>query len=140
MQADFGTIMGALVAGHYLADYWVQTDHQAQHKGLTGPRSAEGRWNCAKHAATYTLTLAATVYAAVSVSGLDMNHGVLWAALASNGVTHYLIDRRWTLEAFARATGKGGWIDADKSALGHLDQAAHLSLLGAVALVVAGLG
>lgn len=58
-------------------------------------------------------------------------------ALVLNGVTHYIIDRRWTLEAFARLIGKSGWIDNDPEALPKLDQAAHLVLLGAAALAIA---
>jgi hypothetical protein len=58
----------------------------------------------------------------------------MFAALAANGMTHYAIDRRWTLEAFARKIGKGGWIDNDETAMMHLDQAAHVVILGAAAL------
>ncbi len=138
----FATIFAALFAGHYLGDYFVQTDHQAQHKGLTGSRSTEGRQNCALHALTYTATLAGVLGAVMLVE--DVEYGtytglVVWSGLILNGLTHYLIDRRWTLEGLARLMGKSGWIDNDPEALPKLDQAAHVVILGAVSLAMAAL-
>lgn len=134
----FGTVMGALIAAHYLADFYVQTDHQAQHKGLRGSRTSEGRWNCLKHAATYTATQALFLPVAMSVDGISTDYPVTMLLLAVNGATHYAIDRRWTLEWFARRVmRKGGWIDNDRAAMMHLDQAAHLVLLGLCALLIA---
>lgn len=135
----FATVFAAFLIGHYLADYFVQTDHQAQHKGLTGSRSNEGRRNCAVHAVTYTATLAGVLGLALNVEDVEFSTTaslVVSVALILNGVTHYVIDRRWTLEAFARLIGKSGWLDNDPEALPKLDQAAHLVLLGAVALVL----
>ncbi len=141
---DFGTIFAALVIGHYLADFWVQTDHQSRHKGLTGPDSWCGRWNAAKHAFTYTITLLGVLGAVLGATGAPYSTRSLYAVLAlviANGVTHYIIDRRWTLEWLARRLGKGGWIDADRaSAMMHLDQAAHLAIFGPVALGIVLLG
>jgi hypothetical protein len=138
---DFGTIFAALVIGHYLADFWVQTDHQSRHKGLTGPDSWCGRWNAAKHATTYTATLFGVVAGVLAATGADWSWApVLWIVIG-NGITHYIIDRRWTLEKLARLLGKGGWIDADRaSAMMHLDQAAHLAIFGPVALALVLLG
>jgi len=138
----FATVFAAFLIGHYLADYFVQTDHQAQHKGLTGSRSAEGRRNCALHALTYTATLAGVLAFALNVEDVEFSAAsslVVWSALILNGITHYVIDRRWTLEALARFMGKSGWIDADREALPKLDQAAHVVLLGVFALAVAAL-
>lgn len=132
----FGTIMGALIAAHYLADFYVQTDHQAQHKGLRGDRVNEGRWNCAKHALSYTAVQAVVLPIVMSVDGIAVDYPVTLLFLALNGFTHYVIDRRWTLEAFARGIGKSGWIDADKTAMMHLDQAAHLVILGFFAMLI----
>lgn len=138
---DFGTIFAALVIGHYLADFWVQTDHQSRHKGLTGPDSWCGRWNAAKHAVTYTATLFGVVAGVLAATGADWDPGVTAALVVGNGLTHYVIDRRWTLEWLARRLGKGGWIDADRaSAMMHLDQAAHLAIFGPVALGLVLLG
>lgn len=136
----FAGVFSAFLVGHYLGDYFVQTDHQAQHKGLTGARSGEGRWNCAVHAVTYTATQC--VVLAVLLHDFEFSGRallVVWSALILNGLTHYVIDRRWTLEALARFMGKSGWIDADREALPKLDQAAHVVLLGVFALLIAAL-
>lgn len=138
----FATVFAAFLIGHYLADYFVQTDHQAQHKGLTGSRSNEGRRNCAVHAITYTATLAGVLGLALNVEDVEFSTTaslVVWAALILNGITHYVIDRRWTLETLARFMGKSGWIDADREALPKLDQAAHIVLLGVSALALTAL-
>lgn len=140
---DFGTIFSALIIGHYLADFWVQTDHQSRHKGLKGPDSWCGRWNAFKHAWTYSITLAFVVGGVGLATGeITTAHQVntMFVLVALNGVTHYIIDRRWTLERFARFMRKGQWIDADKGAMMHLDQAAHIVILGAVALALVLLG
>lgn len=44
----FGIVFAALVVGHYLADYFVQTDVQAQNKGRRGTRLENyiGRMHC----------------------------------------------------------------------------------------------
>lgn len=137
----FGTIMGALIAAHYLGDYFVQTDVQAQHKGKRGTRLFNyiGRIHCLWHALTYTVTLGIVLLLVLDMSGVELTTQtqlIAWAVLIMNGVTHYVIDRRWTLEAFARLIGKSGWIDNDPEALPKLDQAAHLVLLGVAAFVL----
>lgn len=138
----FGTIIGALIVAHYLGDYFVQTDVQAQHKGKRGTRlfNRIGRIHCLWHALTYTATLGIVLLLVLDVSGVALparTQLIVWSVLILNGVTHYVIDRRWTLEAFARLIGKSGWLDNDPEALPKLDQAAHLVLLGAAALVIA---
>lgn len=140
----FGTIMAALIVGHYLGDYFVQTHVQAANKGRRGTRveNFAGRIHCLWHAWTYTLTLIGVLWAVLAVSGVEQDvrsHLIMCGVLVLNGVTHYVIDRRWTLEAFARFIGKSGWIDNDPEALPKLDQAAHLVLLGAVAFVLTAL-
>lgn len=134
----FGAVGITMLLAHPVADYFVQTDHQAQHKGLTGARSAEGRWNAAKHAFTYTLTQLAAVVLMLAATGFTGSYGVVVVGLMLNGATHYVIDRRWTLEVFARRVmRKSGWIDNDPGALPHLDQAAHLGLFLPIALLIA---
>ena len=102
-----------------------------------------GRWNAFKHAASYTVALTGVVLGvwAVVGGGVDaQTASVVTAVLGLNGVTHYIIDRRWTLERFARMMRKGAWIDRDRaSAMMHLDQAAHLVILGGAALAIAAL-
>jgi hypothetical protein len=80
----------ALYVGHHVGDYWVQTDHQALHKGDAG---WFGRWACAKHVVTYTLTQAlclAAMFTAIGWPSLPM----VALALAVSAATHYAADRR----------------------------------------------
>lgn len=126
-----------MLLAHPIADYFVQTDYLAQHKGLTGHRSVEGRVHCATHAFTYTLTQIAILCTVFSLADFDGRYTVVVLALVLNGITHYIIDRRWTLEALARGIGKSGWIDNDPEALPKLDQAAHLALFLPVGLLIA---
>jgi hypothetical protein len=140
----FATIFAALLVGHYLGDYFVQTDVQAQNKGRRGTRLYNyiGRIHCLWHALTYTATLAGAVGAVLLVEGVEYDGRgalVVGSGLILNGLTHYVIDRRWTLEVVMRFIGKGGWIDSDREALPKLDQAAHIVLLGVFALVIAAL-
>jgi hypothetical protein len=140
----FATVFAALLVGHYLGDYFVQTDVQAQNKGRRGSRLENyiGRMHCFWHTLGYTGTLAGVLGVALVVEDVAYDSRaalVVWSALILNGITHYVIDRRWTLEAVARLMGKGGWLDADPEALPKLDQAAHVVLLGAFALCIAAL-
>src|SRR5688500_13291726 len=95
----------ALFAAHHLADHWIQTGAQAAGKGRC---DATGRWACARHVATYTLT---TLAAVLLVVHLPLGTHATWQGIACgqvfSAVTHYAIDRRWTLAALARAVGKG---------------------------------
>lgn len=136
----FTAAAAALLIAHPVGDYMVQTPHQATHKGLKGPDSWCGWWNAFKHAATYSLTLFLAVWGVLSALGWNGSVGTLALVIAANGVTHMVIDRRWTLEWFARTVlRKGPWIDNDPGALAHLDQAAHLAIFGPVALAVCAL-
>jgi len=140
----FGTIIGALLVAHYLGDYFVQTDVQAQNKGKRGTRLFNyiGRVHCLWHALTYTATLGIVLLLVLDVSGVALTARaqlIVWSVLILNGLTHYVIDRRWTLEAFARLIGKSGWIDSDPEALPKLDQAAHVVLLGVAAYALTAL-
>jgi hypothetical protein len=81
----------ALYAGHHVGDYWVQTDHQAQHKGNEGH---EGIRACVAHVATYTLTQAVCLGMAAAATGARWNLWAFLAGLTVSAVTHYLADRR----------------------------------------------
>lgn len=134
----FGAVFGAYLAGHKVADYWIQTSAQALGKG--GPGWA-GRRACAAHVATYTLTLAGCLALAAWWLALPVRPG--WAAtgLAVSAVTHYFADRRKPLARLAEATGKGAfWRSGEGLASGaaHLDQSWHWWWLFAAALITAG--
>ncbi len=81
----------SLYAGHHVGDYWVQTDHQATHKGREGK---DGRVACASHVLTYTITQAVFTGAAVLITGLHLNAWAWAGALCVSAVSHYLADRR----------------------------------------------
>lgn len=91
--ALFGALSVALYAGHWVGDYWVQTDVQAREKGAQGPL---GVAHCVAHVGSYVLTQIACVWIMVLV--LVPGFGVAWwqtlAGFGVSGVTHYLADRR----------------------------------------------
>lgn len=81
----------ALEAGHEAGDYWVQTDHQAAHKGDPG---IAGDIACAKHVASYVATQAVCVVGAALATGTKPRWGRIALGLAVSGITHYAADRR----------------------------------------------
>lgn len=80
----------ALYVAHHVGDYWVQTDHQAQHKGDAG---LDGALQCLLHVFTYVLTQAVLLYVVMLVIGEQWGYTTS-IGLAISGVTHYLADRR----------------------------------------------
>ena len=116
----------------------MQTSHQAMRKGLPG---WAGRIACAKHVATYTLTLAACL--ALAAWRLSLPVSIGWAAtgLAVSALTHYFADRRKPLAKLADLLGNGGfWRSGEGLASGaaHLDQSWHWLWLFIAALITAG--
>lgn len=89
---DFAAVGLTFYAAHHIGDYWIQTDHQARHKGLP---STEGRVACLAHVLSYVgnqfafLLVLALVATPESMSVLGMYVGLL-----VSGVTHYVADRR----------------------------------------------
>jgi hypothetical protein len=81
----------ALYAAHHVGDYWVQTDHQARHKGDAGHA---GRMQCVNHVLSYIATQTVFLALAFTVTDVTLPIGQVVAALAVSGVTHYLADRR----------------------------------------------
>jgi hypothetical protein len=90
MEIFAGAAM-ALYAAHHVGDYWVQTDHQARHKGDAG---AGGRLVCAQHVLTYLMTQTAALLALSLVTATRLGTWQVLVALAISGVTHYAADRR----------------------------------------------
>lgn len=64
----------ALYAGHHVGDYWVQTDHEAAHKGDKG---LQGVLACLSHVATYWTTQGLCVMLAAWATGLSLHAGPL---------------------------------------------------------------
>ena len=136
--ATFAAVLGTYLVAHQGADYWVQTSHQAAHKGSPG---WAGRWACAKHVATYTATLAVPQAGVAWWQGQAQRPRRVAAGLAVSAVTHYWADRRTTLARLAERFGLGGFYRAGTglaSGAAHLDQAWHWVWLGVAALVTTG--
>ena len=131
--AEFAVAFGALAASHQAADYWVQTNRQAQEKGLSGWK---GRRACLAHVATYTATQAGFLALAGLALDVPFSVAAVAAGLFISAVTHYFADRRTPLRRLAAALGKVGFWDNGGAPL--LDQAWHWTWLWAAALVIAG--
>ena len=134
----FAVVLGAFLAGHQVADYWVQTHSQATRKGLPG---WPGRRACGAHVATYTLTLAGCLALAAWWLALPVSPAWAAAGLAVSAGTHYFADRRAPLARLASRAGKESfWASGAGLASGaaHLDQSWHWAWLFAAALLTAG--
>ncbi|MFD5728348.1 DUF3307 domain-containing protein [Streptomyces sp. NPDC058368] len=91
----FPSLFILLYLAHLLADYPLQTDHQADHKSACG--AAGWRANLT-HATTHVIACSLALVVAAVVQ--DENVGVLPGAAAVTliGVTHAFIDRRWPVQ------------------------------------------
>lgn len=87
----FAAVAITLYAAHHVGDYWVQTDHQARHKGDAG---ADGVLNCMLHVVSYLMTQTALLFIAAVTLDLRLHIAGILAGLAVSGATHYLADRR----------------------------------------------
>lgn len=128
----FPIAFAALSAGHWVADYWIQTHYQATHKGLPG---WAGRRACLAHVATYTLTLAAILSLTGTLLAVPLNWPHVAAGLTVSAVTHYAADRRALLRRIAVLIGKADYWDNGGAA--SLDQAFHWFFLFVAALLIA---
>lgn len=129
----FAAAFAALFSAHQVADYWLQTQHQANTKGQPG---WAGRFACARHVASYTAAQAGALAAVCAATGARPRAGRVAAALAVSAATHYAADRRAPLRRLADAIGKDpGWLD--NGGLAHLDQSWHIGWVGVAALLLA---
>ena len=147
MSGTFAAVMVALIAGHQVADHWVQTHTQALAKGSPG---WPGRLACARHAATLTVTLAVVLAAVALVTGSRLSVAAVVPGLAVNAVSHYWADRRFTLARLATRLGKAQFWALGSPRPGHddnptlgtgayaLDQAWHMAWLLITALIITG--
>lgn len=136
--ATFAVVAVAYVAGHQVADYWIQTDYQARMKGAAG---WTGRRVCTAHVVTYTLTLAGFLALAACWLAVPVSPGRAVAGLAVSTITHYFAGRRHPLARLADRTGNGTFYRAGEglaSGAVHLDQSWHWAWLFVAALVTAG--
>lgn len=133
-RTSFPAVYALLRVAADVADHWVQSDHQAQHKAKPG---REGHLALAGHVASYVGTQAAALVVGNHVLGLGLRPRSMAAALALSGATHYLIDRRWPVRRVAEATGKGSFYELGGPLGGAylLDQATHHLVEGFAAYV-----
>jgi hypothetical protein len=123
----------ALYAAHQVADHWIQTQHQADHKADPGWR---GHFVCAAHVATYTVTAGVALGALCVVTGLHLDFGRTVAGLTVSAVTHHFADRRAPLRRMAAALGKSSaWVERG-GGLYALDQSWHIGWLFVAALTI----
>lgn len=128
----FASVFILLYIGHLLADYPLQTDHQAGCKADHG--TAGWRANLT-HASTHLATCALLL--SVGVLVLDL-HIATWPALASLAWiagTHAVIDRRWPITRWMHFARQEKW--AEHGGAAHVDQTAHITALGIAALIIA---
>lgn len=146
--AAIAATYGTLHAAHMVADHWIQTSAQAAHKGLPG---WSGRWACARHVGTYTLTAVAALGLLAVASGWSPEPARLVAGLVVSAVTHYIADRRTPLRRLAELLGSGQfWVlgmprpdhPGDRPCLGTgayvLDQSWHVGWIWVSALIIGG--
>lgn len=109
----FAAVAVALYAAHHVGDYWVQTDHQARHKGLAGE---EGRTACLNHVIGYLLTQATFMAGAALILDIPGQGAGPYMALLVSGATHYMADRRehGLMFKLARRLGKGTFMELGK--------------------------
>ncbi|MFE6977252.1 DUF3307 domain-containing protein [Streptomyces sp. NPDC057682] len=130
----FPSLFVLLHLAHLVADYPLQTDHQAGHKALPGP--AGWRANLV-HAGTHVATGALAL--AVAAAVLDLDVGVLpgAAALLWIGATHAIIDRRRLVQWWMTHARQTEW--ATRGGAAHVDQTAHVLALAVAALTLTAL-
>ncbi|QUX26342.1 DUF3307 domain-containing protein [Nocardiopsis changdeensis] len=130
-------LFAALLAGHWIGDHWLQSNRQAQDKGLAGHH---GRSCCTWHVATLTAAQLALV---LLVAAYDPDTSVhlahLALGLAVNAASHWWADRRRPLEGLAWAlhpvSGKRDYYGTDSGRMA-LDQAWHMAWLVPAALII----
>jgi hypothetical protein len=136
MAATFAAIWIALYVAHVVADHWVQTEFQARHKGEDSWR---GRSAAGRHVATYTLVAGLTVALIAWRLGLALDPVRVGLGLSVSALSHFWLDRRWTVTRLAVLAGHRPLHDLGGPLGGAylLDQSSHVACLLVAALVIA---
>lgn len=125
---SFGSYAAALHTAHAVADHWVQSDWQAQHKADDG---REGWKALTGHVGSYVVAQTLTVAAVSAGEGAWPTAKRFTAALAVSALAHGWADRRAPLKALADRLGKASFYAAGTPPVGHggyqLDQSWHLA-------------
>ncbi|WBB49044.1 DUF3307 domain-containing protein [Verrucosispora sp. WMMA2044] len=144
--ATFAAVFAALYVAHQVGDHWIQSQHQADCKGLPG---WPGRLACAAHVATYTATALVALVFLIAGTGLRLDPWAVGVGLTVSAVSHYIADRRTPLRRIAEALGSARFYALgtprpghdDKPCLGTgayaLDQSWHVAFLFISALLIA---
>ncbi|MFE6679583.1 DUF3307 domain-containing protein [Streptomyces sp. NPDC057729] len=128
----FADLAFLLYVGHLIADYPLQTDHQAGCKA--GPGVKGWTANLA-HAVTHTVVCALLLALGAAVLGWRLPLLPALAAVLWIGATHSVIDRRWPVAAWMRLARQSTW--AANGGAAHVDQTAHIVALFVAALYLA---
>ncbi|WP_089158311.1 DUF3307 domain-containing protein [Micromonospora sp. NBS 11-29] len=132
--ATFAAVFAALYVAHQVADHWVQTQWQADHKAEAGWL---GRLACAAHVTTYTLTALLALATVALATGLRLDPWGVAVGLTVSGVSHYIADRRVPLRRLAdRLRKSSAWMERG-GGLYALDQSWHYGFLFVAALFCA---
>lgn len=130
----FASLFALLYIGHLLADYPLQTDHQAGHKADCS--AAGWRANLA-HAGTHLATCSVMLTLGIVLLDIDLEPIPAIAALLWIAGTHAFIDRRWPIARWMKLARQTAW--AKHGGAAHVDQTAHLTALALAALALAAL-
>jgi hypothetical protein len=129
----FATVFVLLYVAHLLADYVLQTDHQADHKA---DRTPAGWYANISHATTHVAACAATlVIGWAALDGVHLHPLTTALALAWVGLSHGFIDRRWPIAWWMNHTGSNAFYT--KGGAAYVDQTAHIAALFIAALIFA---
>lgn len=128
----FPAVFILLYIAHHLADYPLQTDHQAEHKA--GPGIAGWRANLA-HAGTHVAVSGLLLGAGALILDLHLGAWTATAALMWIGATHSLIDRRRPVQWWMKHARQKAF--SEKGGAAHVDQSAHFTALAIAALGIA---
>lgn len=128
----FASIFVLLYVAHLLADYPLQTDHQASCKA---ERSAAGWRANLTHASTHVLVSALMLGVGVVALDLELTAASAAGALAWIGISHAAIDRRRGVLAWMRFARQEAFREHGGAA--HVDQTAHVVALAVAAMFLA---
>lgn len=101
--STFAAVFAALYVAHSVGDHWVQTSRQSADKGRPG---WVGRLADTRHIVGLTATKAIVLTLVAVVLGLHLTPLGLVVGFTVDAASHWWADRRTTLAALARLTGK----------------------------------
>jgi hypothetical protein len=128
----FAELFVLLYVAHLVADYPLQTDHQAAHKA---ERSLTGWIANVSHAAVHFILCGVALVVVAVVLGEPIAFWPAVCALVWIGASHAVIDRRWLVRWWMTRTGQSEFMAHGGAP--HIDQTAHILALTVAALALA---